>query len=93
MKSSRGSFRGKVERSSAQVRPNSTMKLVIGMKFGASEAKFQPEYVTKEAPYKDFTQSETKFGRAHNHPRASEAELPLLYVTKAAPAKKSWKVQ
>ncbi|KAG1363556.1 putative Uridine nucleosidase 1 [Cocos nucifera] len=54
------------------------------MKFGASEAELQPDYVAKEAPNKDFTQGETKFGRAHNRPRASKDFLSRKKSEKSA---------
>ncbi|KAG1367554.1 hypothetical protein COCNU_14G000220 [Cocos nucifera] len=58
-------------------------KFSRGIKFGACEAELPLECVTKEAPYKDFTVGETKFGRAHNRPQGKRG-LPLEYDSKEA---------
>ncbi|KAG1355217.1 hypothetical protein COCNU_07G013290 [Cocos nucifera] len=68
MKSSRGSFRRKAERSSAQVRLNSTTKLIIGMKFGGSKAELPRKLIigmkfgSSEAELSFEAHDQAKFG-------------------------------
>ncbi|EHA8588452.1 hypothetical protein COCNU_scaffold005303G000020 [Cocos nucifera] len=68
MKSSRESFRRKVERSSVQVKPNSTTKLIIGMKFGGSKAELpwkliiRVKFGSSEAELSFEAHDQAKFG-------------------------------